>query len=408
MKYSIISIFGIMAILSGLVFSSCDKQEMDVPVEDVSLKPEWSWEKYKRSHELSLGTKSVAIQPKRSLEIQSESSGSLTILLDRDRLMVAKDHLWAQMDKENLERQKKKLEIDEIAKLLGKEKTEEYDRPEKIKKAEEELEEARVTIEKMKKLLSSERLLKNAEKIFPGIGVVNAKTLNKAEDDFKFAKKKLTRLQEIDKVLDEGKDEILEMDLVRAKEAYDEAAKRSNYTIPFSGELRLELDYVEGQKEYTVGSREVVATLNDYAEMHILLGVQGEPWISLPSESLIVRLSDRENTEIAYSDDKSVKNERTRREEKFYIFAIETEKARHLKRMAGTSMQANLLTKLEKRCWIVPKVDIAMEALGKSTSKVWADIVDDLWPGAKVLAQGDNALAIDYIPAQGKVQSEEE
>jgi len=405
----------VLVIGMNLLFTQCDKVSslLDSPKEEVSekpeeeLRPEWNWKKYKRARELSLGTKTVSIQPKRSLELKSEGTGELTLLIDKEKVTVPKGFLWAQMDKDKLAKDKERLEIDEVSTLLSTEKRKEFERPERIKNAKKELEENRLKLTKMKKLMSSKTLLKNAQKIFPDIGKVNAKTLKEAEEEFAFSEKKLNRLQEIDEILEEGADRKQDMDLDKARESYDKAKDKSNYEAPFSGELRIELDWVEDQNEYTVAGRELLATLNDYEEMHVLLGTQGANWISLDSDSLVLRLNDRKSTEVTFKEDKTVKDERTRKEEKFYIFSAVTAEEPQLKRLAGTTIQADLLTKLEKRCWIVPKVDISMEALGQTESKVWRDIVDDVWPGANVVAVGGNSIAIDYIPQNAKYDNEE-
>jgi len=46
----------------------------------------------------------------------------------------------------------------------------------------------------------------------------------------------------------------------------------------------------------------------------------------------------------------------------------------------------------------VPKYDVSLFALGKSDSIDWAEIVEELWPGAKVVAEGLSELAISYHP----------
>ena len=44
-------------------------------------------------------------------------------------------------------------------------------------------------------------------------------------------------------------------------------------------------------------------------------------------------------------------------------------------------------------------MDVSLYALGKTKTLDWCEMVDQLWPGAKVTAEGMKSLAIDFIPA---------
>ena len=94
------------------------------------------------------------------------------------------------------------------------------------------------------------------------------------------------------------------MDTKEDKRNLQIAKDRSVYKVPFDGELRREVQFVEGQKEYTVSTRETIATPNNYDEIHAHLKVAISDWISLDPSRLYLQLNDKNNTLMQFKDDR--------------------------------------------------------------------------------------------------------
>lgn len=390
-----------------LVCSSCDKKLVDgeEEEEESTLKPLWDWQNYERSDVLELGVKRVSMQPKLSVEIKANSSGKLTLLTAGQTSQVKADFMFALMDRKNLDIEKEKNDITEREEKIANQREIEFERPQRQKEARERLKEARLHLQRVEAILKSKTLKREASALFgPDYADLGELSLVEAGEELELAERQFLMAEENEPRSFEDKQRLSEIARDEREKAYDEKKEKSEFFTPFKGELRIELeDYLDDEAEYLVTSRQLIATMNDYQEMHAYLSVLGESWVSLDPSTLYIKLSDKESTIVDFKEEKVVKNKATKREQKAYIFAIETSLAESLKRLSGTDIEAALYTKLGERCWIVPKVDIALEALSKSDSKPWPDIVDDVWMGAKVIAEGENSLAISYDPVNTAV-----
>ena len=210
-----------------------------------------------------------------------------------------------------------------------------------------------------------------------------------AELDYEFAEKHEARLR-----ADEIR--LSDMDMEDNREAFKEAKGQAEYIIPFDGELQINIPLIPGQNDYTVASREVIATLNDYTEIHGRLVVKNADWISLPPDSLQIRLKDKARTKLKFLDDRNISSTRGK-EERNYIFNIELEGNQELRRLTGSTLDADLLHNLGKPCYIVPKLQFSLYAMSRSKEREWDSILSDLFPDAEILAEGLEHLAI-HLP----------
>ncbi|MFC4992945.1 hypothetical protein [Rubritalea tangerina] len=377
---------------------SCDSDKKDtegVAIEEVEVS--WDWAKYDRLNELSLQTLPVDIKPRQSLAIKSEAAGILTLELEGDVHEVRKGMRFARMDVDTLAEQGERLAILEEKRLLEDMRAEKLDLPEKKRLAKEELQEARRKVRLMEMIMDNPAMEEMSAELFGGdIASVTDTSFQEAKDALSLAEQKMAWADEYDEKLRKGQIRIQEMDFAKNERNYEQAKERSVYEAPFLGELRIELDYVEGQQEYTVGARETIATLNDYSEIHGHLRVKNASWINLSPQRLYIQLQDRDRTMMPFQDDRIILDKRTRKEERYYVFAVPLSQSESLKRLTGTQMRGDLVYKLPEVCYIVPKYDLSLYALGKSDSVDWAEMVGELWPGAKVIAEGLGDVAISY------------
>ncbi len=398
----------LLALLPLCFLPACDGERQQVTDAPETKEPiTWNWQDFDRSDELDLGTMRVDMQPKQSFEIKSEGTGSLTVNVEKRTTPVPKGYVWARMDVQELSEQEKRIQIKETTRLLENHREKTLELPEQRRKAREDLQEARRKVRVMEMILRFPAMQEMSTELFGGeIGDINEETLARAKADLNLVERKMEWLEKNEAQLRADQAELEEMDLNKTKRNLNEAKDRSVYESPFQGELRLELDYVDGQKEYNVSGREVVATLNDYEEIHAYLTVANAKWINLDPKSLYLRLLDRDRTIMHFTDDRVEKDERTRKEERKYVFAVPLQNNEGLKRLTGTQMQSELVAKLPESAWILPKVDVSLYALGKTDTLDWAEMVDQLWPGAKVVAEGMKSLAVDYQPRQAPATEE--
>lgn len=357
----------------------------------------WDWNGFPKSSELVLSTLPVDIQPKQSLAIKSEAVGIITFELTDKVTQVSKGQVIARMDIDTLAEQEERLSIQQEKQVLDEMKGEELDIPEKRKKAKEELEEARRKVRLVELILKSPAMEEMSQELFGSdMGKITTESLREAQDTFKLAERKVAWADQFDEKIHKGQQRIQDMDLTKSKRLHQEVKDRSVYTVPFNGELRLEVNYVEGQKEYTVAGRETIATLNDYQEIHAHLKVTNANWINLQPQRLYIQLHDQDKTIMSFFDDRVEKDERTLLEERKYIFTVPLKGNESLKRLAGTQVSGDLIYKLPEECHIIPKYDLALYALGKTDTVEWSAMVQKLWPAAKVLAAGQKHIAISY------------
>lgn len=357
----------------------------------------WDWSSYQTSSELLLGQSTVDVQPKQSFEITSEGSGILTLDVEEKLSLVQEGDVIAQMDVDNLAEQEERLNIQEQKRFLEDMRNEKLDLPEKKKQAKAELKEAQRKVKLMAMILRNPVMQEASSELYGAeLGPVSQEALKEAQDVLDLAERKVAWAEKFDGEIRDGEQRIIEMDLSKSKRTLEDAKERSVYTIPFDGELRLEVNFIEGQKEYTVNAREVIATLNDYEEIHAHLNIINAEWVNLHPQRLYLQLADREKTIMPFLEDTVKKDKRTQREVRQYIYAVPLEHNEGLKRLAGTQMSAELIYKLPSPCHIVPKYDLSLYALGKTNTLNWSEMVEQLWPGAKVLAQGRKDIAIQY------------
>ncbi len=391
-----ISLYSLITAAGAAALTSCDSKEKNTTTL-IEEKKEiiWNWKEYPQASELNLRTMPVDVQPKQSFEIKSEASGIITIMPTEKTTLVEKGYVIAKMDVDTLTEQEERLQLQEEKQFLDEMKDEKLNIPQKRKQATEDLAEAKRKVRLLKMVLNNPAMAEMSQELIGGdIGTLNKNSLKEAEDSLKLAEKKLEWAEKFDEKIRQGQLRLQEMDMTENKRKHQDAKDRSIYTAPFKGELRLEVNFIKDQDEYTVGGRETIATLNDYEEIHALVKVANSKWITLQPERLYIQLKNKANTLMTFHEDRIDKDERTRKEERKYIFTVPLKNNESLKRLAGTQMQSELVYKLPETCYIVPKYDLSLYAYGKTKSIDWSTMTKELWPTAAVIAEGRTHVAI--------------
>jgi len=380
----------------SLATLSCDTQDTP-PSNLIEIKKEipWDWTEYQQASEIRLRTMPVDIQPKQSFDIKSEGVGIITITPTEKNSHVKKGDIIAEMDVKTLSEDQEKIKLSEEKQLLEELKDEKLNIPEKRKKALDEMKEAKRKVKLLKHILKNPAMADIAQELVgDDIGQLSDNSLKEAEEALAFAQKKLDWAETFDEQIRQGELRLKEMEMDKNKRQHKAAKDRSVYTAPFDGELRLEVNFIEGQNEYTVTGRETIATINNYDEIHAHVKATSAKWVSLQPERLYMQLTNENKTLMTFAEDRIDKDTRSRKEERKYIFTVPLKSDNTLKRLAGTEIQAQLIYKLPESCYIVPKYDLSLYAYGKTKSIEWSTMTKELWPNAKVLAEGRTHLAI--------------
>ncbi len=397
----------LLIILSSLALSSClaelKEKLTGLPAaspettESVAEQPEesaWDWQKFPLQNELQLGTMPVDVHPKKSLEIKAEASGIISVKVGEQISQVTKGALWAEMNSERLANKRLQHDIRKNQQNIEKIKIDEIELPMQEKEALEKLQEAKKKVELIKKVLSSEVM----DEMLTIIGVprsdISQDSLVQAEEALTLANKRFEFAQKHERELRYGQEKLDEMDLVESEKQLQEAKDQSQYYIPFDGELRINIpSFTYGQQEYSVVTREAIGTLSDYSEIYAHLKVQNAGWISLEPSTLRLRLKDRARTELPFLGDRNIKDTRGR-DERNYIFNIALQDNQDLRRLTGSTLDADLLHKLDQPCHIVPKLQLSLYAMERTNKREWAVILQDLFPNAELVAEGLEHLAV--------------
>lgn len=394
-KFKSISLYIILATTSVTTFVSCDsKDNTTTTIIEEENEIIWDWKEYPQAMQLKLRTMPVDIQPKQSFEIRSEANGIITIIPTEKNSLVEKGDIIAKMDVATLSEEEERIKLQEEKQFLDEMKDEKLNIPEKRQQAKEALLEAKRKVKLQKMVLNNPAMAEMSQEL--GIGTLDKKSLKDAEDSLKLAEKKLEWAENFDEKIRQGQLRLQEMDRDKSKRQHQDAKDRSVYTAPFKGELRLEVNFIKDQDEYTVNGRETIATLNDYEEIHANVKVTNSKWVTLQPERLYIQLKSKEKTLLAFHEDRIDKDERTKKEERKYIFTVPLKNNESLKRLAGTLMQGDLIYKLPETCYIVPKYDLSLYAYGKTTSIDWSRMTKELWPTATVIAEGRTHIAIKF------------
>ncbi|MCC5788879.1 MAG: hypothetical protein JJT75_04540 [Opitutales bacterium] len=383
-----------------------EEQNLDSPEERETARPEWDWDNFAVSENLSMGDVPLEVRPRRSVNLRSEKSGTLTVEVDERVSEVSAGDVFARMDVEALDEQTERLAIREKRFRLEREKEENLEQPERERAALEALEEARRDFALLEIMLANPGLEEIASSLFDrDVSNLTEQALANARRELTLIEREFEWAQENEPVLREGSIRLQEMDMDRSRRQLEESIDQSIFDVPFDGELRLEVEWIEGQRDYSVSSREVVAILNDYTDIHAVISVDRAPWVDLDPSRLELRLTGRTPSTFTYYEDRYERDDRGQRGDRLYVFRVPLVDHEGLKRLVGAQMEGQLVYQLPEKALLVPKFDLALYSLNRTQTTDWNMMVSQLWPEAELLAVGENELAI--VPPGGLEQTDD-
>ena len=393
---------------SVLYLSGCSSGEVKAKAPPVGAKanaegrPPWDWDKYQLSSRMRLGTMPCQLQPKSTIQVYSPYLGTLRVYVDEVQSDQSEGYLWAEFEPDIfaseekwLTEAKKRLEERERVQM-------EIEVPRKKLALERQLEEAERQAAYARILATNKAWADVALTLPGGSAPIRPDALEKTEMELKLVAQQMDMILETNLTalnLDLG---LQRLDWERRNLEFQKRKDQSQFRMPFAGKLTVSLPLSKGVTEYSVDSGQELGVVRDFSAIRVRVPIGNSSWSAIPGEKLtaIVRVPSGPALEANFAYHKIEKNQN--REESVYYFEIPGDRSVLAGRMVGTHVSCELWANLDEPARVVPKLALVLhdpEAFGERS---WSEAVKKLFPGARVLAEGQTDLGI-VLPKTMKV-----
>ncbi len=356
----------------------------------------WNWEFYQPLPRMRLASLPCQLLPKSSIAIPSPLAGSLKVYVHQPQASLPAGYLWAEFEPAILANESNALALAK-AKLDERERIQmELEYPKQKLRIERELEEAERQYKLLRLLSTNQELAQVTFNFAPltGSNPLKPEAVDKAQHELGLLEKSMTYIQQTNLLF-------LGVDLPgerseweRRQLDFENRQARARLKMPFRGQLTLNLPITEGVEEYPVNAGTELGVARDLSIIRLRI-VPGNPaWVSLPPDQLTatLRLPSGEELQAAFAFQKI---ERVQlREESVYYFEFSAENSPRVSRLLGTELNCELWLTLPRPARIVPKFELVMRHPEAFQGRTWAEGIQTAWPGAKLLVEGQTALAI--------------
>jgi hypothetical protein len=158
--------------------------------------------------------------------------------------------------------------------------------------------------------------------------------------------------------------------------------------------LTINLPLTEGVEDYPVNAGQELAVARDLTQIRLRVTLANPAWASLPTDRLsaVIRVPGGEELIARFAFQK-IERVQTR-EEAAYYFEFPPENAKVAARLVGTDLACELWLHLPQPAHIVPKLTAVLHQPAAFQGKSWPHAVGTVWPGARVVVEGQTDLAI--------------
>ncbi|HMJ65947.1 MAG TPA: hypothetical protein VK615_11405, partial [Candidatus Binatia bacterium] len=321
--------------------------------------------------------------------------GVLRLYIDRPSTNLAAGFVWGEFEPKLLHAESNALaearaKIDERERLLL-----ELELPRQKIELSRRIEELQRQVTLMK-ILATNQTVASVALPFAGIKDRSLKqeAITRSEEELRIARENYTYLVRTNlQVL--GHDfETQRLELQRRQLEYDRQASQARLKMPFDGQLNPSLPLAEGVLEYPVNAGQELAVARDLSTVFLRVPLSDAAWSSLPPERLtaVVMMPDGSRFEAPFSYKKL---ERTlQREDVAYYFQFPSDRASAAARLVGTEVSCELWLGLTQPARVVPKLTLVLHQPSAFSSRRWNEGLNQLAPGATLLAEGQTDLAI--------------
>lgn len=365
------------------------------PASTAAARPAWNWEQYPLMPRMRLGTLPCQLQPKSSITVNSPLLGTLRVYVAAPQTNLPEDFLWAEFEPEIFAAEAKSL-AEARRRIEDREKMQwEIEFPRKRLQMERQIEEAERQLSYLRLLSTNKELAELAFSFGPSGGTpLRPDSLDRSELEFDLLSQTMDLIQKTNLTalgFDLGAQRL---EWERRSLEFKKRKDQSQLRMPFAGKLTLSIPITEGVTEYSVKSGEELGVIRDFSSIRVRVPIANASWSAIPGEKLsaTVRMPSGEGLEATFGYQKIERNQN--REESVYYFHFPPEKAALAARLIGTHVSCEIWVKLDQPVHVVPKLSLVLHSPEAFQNRSWATAVSSLFPGARLVAEGQTDVGI--------------
>jgi len=384
-----------------LFFTGCSPRTVGPP-ETPKTPSHFSWESYPLTNRLRLAVLPCRVQARNSISIASPASGQLRLHVSTTQTNLSRDTVWAEFEPDLIAAEA--AVFNEAKNLM-----------EQREQWQHQLELPRQKIKLTRDLWEAERQLTllqllSTNQAFAALPWMNSRSALKSSGDEAI----VTTQQEVS-LLRQSLAYVTASNLVmsgaeaigsdseweRRRLEFERRQAQSRLKMPFTGQLSVTLPLSEGVRDYPVNGGQEVAVARDLSVIQIRVALSDPTWAGLPKDNLSasINLSDG-RTILATHGAQRIERSQTR-EEAVYYFDVPADRVTEAINLLGVDMTCDLWYSLPQPMRIAPKLSLVLHQPAAFQNRNWAEGLEKLWPGTKVLAEGQTDLAITGPATEG-------
>jgi hypothetical protein len=181
--------------------------------------------------------------------------------------------------------------------------------------------------------------------------------------------------------------------------------QQSRFEMPFDGKLTVSVPISEGVTNYPVNQGQELAIARDVSAVRARVVLDNAAWTGLPPEKMrIVVTTGGRSLEARFAFQKIEKIQN--REESAFYFEFPPGKAAEAARLIGANNQCDLWVELPEPAHIVPKLAVILHQPEAFQNKSWVGGISSVFPGSRLLLEGQTDLAVLTPKAPPVVKAE--
>jgi hypothetical protein len=349
------------------------------------------FESFREAERLWMGMEEGVIRPASYTQIRAEAEGYVELHAG-DRKVLQKGEHWATLDPEQLDIERRALEVDESKQQQS------------LEKGREDLQAARLrTTLELHEAQGKRGALADASSDAELSVVFRQRVreaMKKLDEQISILGKKVEpALYERDlQLLDEDNALLLS----RKQKQFVALEKRSRLVAGSTGELRIgdplkeKLAAAEPGKPAWMSAGDLLGTIVDDRHYEITVAATGPLLSEIPREQLLVLIQDSQTGKlIAGEYNRTEEIDSGREIARNYIFKIPDGSVESARQAQGARNLVHVYRKFSRPYKIIFKKDIAFSAPEVLDAAGWDGLVTHLYPGSKVIQVGPQTIAVE-------------
>jgi hypothetical protein len=386
--------------LAAVVWSGCaPPTAKDTAGQPSPANSAWAWSAYPMSDRIQLAILSSKVQAKNSLSLVAPMPGLLRLRLATPQTNLPAGVVWAELESELLA-----AESNELCQARVK-----LDQREQTLRT---LELPRQRLKMTRDLWESERqealtawVLTNQDLAAPPSAElknqdIRPESLALAQEEVSLLRQSLAELGKTNLAILGIDLEDQQAEWQRRQLDFEHKQALSQIKMPFSGQLTVSLPMADGVTEYPVNSGQELGVVRDLSQIQLRVPLYDPAWAALPTGALRATIQASATAELEASFSfKRVERDQFREEEAAY-FQIRPDQVAAAATLVGMDVTVGLWRRLDQPARIVPKLALVLYQPAAFQRRNWAEGVAQIWPGARVVAEGQTDLAIEVAGAE--------